>query len=265
MTVTLSAQSTAALVATLRGAGCVFAEDEAALLRDAAASADELAAMTARRVAGEPLEYVVGWAEFRGLRVALEPGVFVPRQRTSFLVDRAAALIAPGAVVVDLCCGAGAIGAALAAEVAGLELYAADIDPAAVRCARRNLAGVAAEVYEGDLFAPLPASLRGRVRVLVANVPYVPSGEIALMPPEARDHEPRTALDGGVDGLDVLRRLAAGAREWLAPGGHVLVEANARQAVRATDILAGAGLAASAVTSDDPPATVVTGTAKAAN
>src|SRR5262245_29444624 len=128
-----------AIVNRLRAAGCVFAEDEARLLVGAARSPADLAAMVDRRAAGLPIEYVVGWAEFAGLRVAVAPGVFVPRRRTEFLVDQAAALTRPGAVVVDLCCGSGAVGAALAAAVEGIELHAADIDPAAVRCARRNL------------------------------------------------------------------------------------------------------------------------------
>jgi release factor glutamine methyltransferase len=163
----------------------------------------------------------------------------------------------PGAVIVDLCCGAGAIGAALAAAVAGAEVHAADVDPAAVRCARQNLP--AGHVYQGDLYGPLPARLRGRVQVLAANVPYVPTGEIRYLPPEARVHEPSAALDGGQDGLDVLRRVAAGALAWLAPGGHLLSETSERQAPLAGEVLAAAGLAARVVSSDDLGATVVIG------
>ena len=133
-------------------------------------------------------------------------------------------------MIVDLCCGAGAIGAALAAAVDRAEVHAADIDPAAVRCARLNLPGPRGHVYQGDLYEPLPAGLRGRVAVLAANVPYVPTGEIGFLPPEARTHEPRAALDGGADGLDVLRQVAAGAPGWLAPGGHLLIETSERQA-----------------------------------
>src|SRR5262245_14046456 len=193
--------------------------------------------MVAARVAGQPLEHIVGWADFCGLRIAVDPGVFVPRRRTEFLVRRAVALLrhrcdgGPLPVLVDLCCGSGAVGAAVAAAVSGqVEVHAADIDPAAARCARRNLDPVGGAVYEGDLFDPLPASLRGRVDVLVANVPYVPSDEIALMAPEARLHEPRVALDGGADGLDVARRVLARAADWLIPGGHVLFETGAHQA-----------------------------------
>ena len=247
-----------AVVLRLRAAGCVFAEDEAGLLVEAAATPAELAALIARRVAGEPLEHLLGWAEFCGLRVVVGPGVFVPRRRTGFLVRQAAALAVPGAVVVDLCCGSGAVGAALAAAVEGIELHAADVDPVAVAFARRNLGN--AEVHEGDLFDALPGALRGRVNVLVANVPYVPSGSIALMPLEARDHEPRVALDGGRDGLDVVRRVSAGAPVWLGPGGALLFESSAGQAPRAVEIVAAAGLAPRVVSDDERGATVVVGT-----
>jgi release factor glutamine methyltransferase len=113
----MTAADEAAVIIRLRAAGCVFAEDEARLLISAARTPAELDAMVARRTAGLPLEQVLGWAEFCGLRIAVAPGVFVPRRRTEFLVRQAAELARPGAVIVDLCCGAGAIGAALAAAV----------------------------------------------------------------------------------------------------------------------------------------------------
>ena len=247
----------AALVRELRAAGCVFAEEEARLLVSAARDAADLARLVARRVAGAPLEQVVGWAEFCGLRIAVAPGVFVPRRRTALVVRESAALAAPGSVVVDLCCGTGAVGAALAAAVPGIDLHAADVDPAAVRCARRNLPGV--PVHEGDLFAALPAGLRGRVRVLTANVPYVPTPAVALLPPEARDHEPRAALDGGADGLAVARRVVEGATRWLAPGGGVLFECGEAQVPAAVDVVTSAGLRARPVTDDDLAASVVIG------
>jgi release factor glutamine methyltransferase len=263
--VTEARSAEAMLVARLRAAGCVFAEDEARLLVSAARTPDELARMADRRVAGWPLEQVVGWAEFCGLRVVMEPGVFVPRRRTELLVTEARAVLAGCAsdrrsppVVVDLCCGSGAIGAAVVAGVAWVELYAVDIDPAAVRCARRNLA--TAQVLEGDLFAPLPETLRGRVDVVVANTPYVPTDELALMPAEARLHEPRVALDGGADGLAVQRRLIAEAPAWLMPGGHLLVETSARQAEQAANAFAHNGFAATVARSDELDATVVIGT-----
>lgn len=247
------------IVSRLRAAGCVFAEDEARLLLDAARTPADLTAMVDRRVVGLPLEHVVGWAEFRGLRIAVEPGVFVPRRRTEFLVGQAAALARPRSVVVDLCCGSGAVGAALVAALDRIELHAADIDPVAVRCARRNI-GAGGRVYEGDLYQPLPTTLRGRVDVLVANVPYVPTGQIDLLPAEARLYEPHTALDGGADGLDVLRRVSADAPRWLAPGGHLLVETSRYQASRAVGIVAGDGLVPQVVRSEEPQATVVVGT-----
>jgi release factor glutamine methyltransferase len=268
----------AAAVTRLRAAGCVFAEDEAQLLISAARTPAALAAMVERRAAGPPLEHVLGWAEFCGLRIAVDPGVFVPRRRTEFLVRRAAALARRAAaptgpdptgpdptgqravVVVDLCCGSGAVGAALAAALGQVELHAADIDPAAVRCARRNVAAAGGQVYQGDLYRPLPARLRGRVDILAANVPYVPSGDVGLLPPEARAHEPRVALDGGADGLDVLRRVAAGAPHWLAPGGHLLVETSERQAPRAAEAVGRDGLIPRIARSVRLNATVVIGT-----
>lgn len=247
------------VVTALRAAGCVFAEDEARLILAAARTPDELAAMVDRRVTGLPLELVLGWAEFRGLRVAVEPGVFVPRRRTEFLVEQALAHAPDASVVVDLCCGSGAVGAALAVALGKVELHAADIDPAAVRCARRNVAAFDGQVHAGDLFEALPDSLRGRVGILAANVPYVPTGEVGLLPAEARDHEPLVALDGGPDGLDVLRRVAAEAPRWLAPGGCVLAETSERQAPTALEAFTGGGLSARLLASEELYATVVIG------
>jgi release factor glutamine methyltransferase len=251
----------AAVTTALRAAGCVFAEDEARLLIAAARSPQEVAGMVERRAAGLPLEHVVGWAEFMGLRIAVDPGVFVPRRRTEFLV-RCALAAAAGTrpVVFDLCCGSGAVGAALASALNPPELHAADLDPAAVRCARRNLAPYGGSVHEGDLFQPVPAALRGRIGLLAANVPYVPTGSIGLLPPEARDHEAPMALDGGPDGLDVLRRTAAGAPPWLAPGGMLLFETSERQATDAVRIVRAAGLLPAVAADEDLGATVVTGT-----
>jgi release factor glutamine methyltransferase len=252
-----------ALVRALRGAGCVFAEQEADLLLAAAAAAradaGRLARLLARRVAGEPLEQVLGWCEFDGLRVTAAPGVFVPRRRTEFLVAQAARLARPGALVVDLCCGSGAIGLAVHHRLGGVVLHAADVDPVAVECARANLAAIGAQVHGGDLFDALPAGLAGQVDLLVANVPYVPTGAIALLPREARLHEPARALDGGVDGLDLVRRVAAGAPRWLAPGGHVLVEVGADQAGPAGEAFTHAGLTTQLAHHADDDTVVVIG------
>jgi release factor glutamine methyltransferase len=244
------------IVARLRGAGCVFAEEEAELLAAAAGSPAELDDMTRRRVAGEPLELVVGWARFAGLRVTVAPGVFVPRRRTEFLARAAIECCPPEAIVVDMCCGAGAIGAAIAAARTGADIHATDIDPVAVACANANVPG---RVYQGDLFVPLPADLRGRVDVLVVNPPYVPTGQVPLLPAEAREHEPLLALDGGEDGLDVLRRVAREAPGWLAAGGHLLAETSRRQADRAVAAIAEAGLTPAVTVDADMGATVVIG------
>ncbi|MFT3969248.1 MAG: putative protein N(5)-glutamine methyltransferase [Micropruina sp.] len=249
------APSRAALVTALREAGCVFAEDEAALLL---AAPGPVAPLLARRISGEPLEQVLGWAAFDGLRITVRPGVFVPRRRSELLVRLAADGVRAGDVAVDLCCGSGALGAALCHRVPGLELHAADLDPGAVGCARSNLPGAA--VWHGDLWDALPGRLHGRVRVALANAPYVPSAAIALMPAEARDHEPRLTLDGGGDGLDVHRRIAAAAHEWLAPGGRLLIEVARAQAGQAVTLFERAGLRAAVHTDDDWDATAVVGT-----
>ncbi|AGP58001.1 putative protein N(5)-glutamine methyltransferase [Streptomyces rapamycinicus] len=256
-----------AVVTRLRAAGCVFAEDEARLILSMGHVPAEIDAMVDRRAAGLPLEHVLGWAEFRGLRISIDPGVFVPRRRTEFLVEQAVPLARPGAVVVDLCCGSGALGAALASGSGsgGVELYAADIDPVAVRCARRNVGAAGGTVYEGDLYEPLPAALRGRVDVLLANVPYVPTEEVGLLPPEARVHEARVALDGGADGLDVLRRVTAGAGGWLTPGGSLLFETSGRQAATAMAIVAEGGMEPRLAECDELDATVIIGTRPAAS
>jgi release factor glutamine methyltransferase len=241
----------------------VFAEDEARLLVAAARTGAELDTMVRRRAAGQPLEHILGWAEFCGLRIAVEPGVFVPRRRTEFLVREAAAVARRSQarpIVVDLCCGAAAVGAALAAIAGPVELYAADLDPVAVRCARRNLAMAGGQVFAGDLYAPLPPSLRNDVDILVVNAPYVPTRAVDLMPPEARLHEPLVALDGGPDGLDIVRRVVDQAPAWLASGGALLVETSSAQAPSVAEMMRDTGLAPNVSSSDDMDATVVTGT-----
>lgn len=279
------------LVAALRHAGCVFAEEEAAILLEAAESADELAAMLALRVQGQPLEHIVGWAQFYGLRIRVAPGVFVPRRRSEFLVARALAVLSidgrlgegdfrgPASspplptsgshrpVVLDLCCGSGAIGVAVAhalerQESPGFHLHAADIDPAAVACAAENIVSVHGTAYCGDLFAALPETLRGEIDMIVANAPYVPADAIAFMPVEARIYEPDAALNGGVDGLEMHRRIAAEAPQWLGPGGVLLLESSRRQASATASILASQGFSVSVASNVVLQGTVVTGRMK---
>ena len=251
-------QALPAVTTALRAAGCVFAEDEARLLVEAARSARDLDRLVAARSAGIPLEHLLGWAEFCGRRVVVAPGVFVPRRRTELLVREAARRARPGDVVVDLCCGSGAVGVAVAAAVAGVRLHLSDVDAAAVACASEN-AGPTARVHHGDLYDALPSALRGAVAVLAVNAPYVPTDAIALMPLEARTHEPRIALDGGPDGLDVQRRVVASARRWLVPGGHLLIETSREQAEQTLTLMTVAGLAAQVVRSAALDATVVVG------
>jgi release factor glutamine methyltransferase len=253
-----------AVEAELRAAGCVSAGAEARwLLEEAMELAPgefggrggdtvpeparaRLAAMTARRAAGEPLQYVVGWAPFGPLRLAVGPGVFVPRPETEGLAELAAVRLRAQPeprVAVDLCTGCGAVACFLADTVPGARVLATELDPGALAWAERNAARHGVELAAGDLDQPLPPEEAGRVRVLTANVPYVPSDQIELLPRDVRDHEPRLALDGGPDGLDVLRRVAALAPGWLAVGGVLLSEIAEDQGADAVRVLADAGLA----------------------
>lgn len=240
------------IVERLRAAGCVFAEEEAALLLAATDDPATLEAMVRQRVAGDPLEYVLGWAEFAGLRITVDPGVFVPRPRSEALVREAVARGRSGATIIDVCCGTGAIGLAVATALGG-ELYSTDLDPAAVANARKNVD----RVFQGDLFEPLPAGLAADLVVFVA--PYVPTDAIALLPREARLYEPLSTLDGGADGLDVVRRVVAEAPAWLVSGGYLVTEVSEGQADAVAATLESTGFAASVVRDDETDTTVVIG------
>lgn len=247
-----------AVVAHLTAAGCVFAEDEARHLVRAARSHAELDRLVERRVSGEPLEVVIGWAEFCGRRISLDSGVFVPRRRTEFLTRQACRVLHAGDTALDMCCGSGAVGAVIQTMIENVEVYAADVDVAAVKCARRNI-GAPDRVFEGDLFDPLPLHLRERLDVIVANAPYVPTASIRLMPPEARLHEPLASLDGGPDGLDIQRRIIADASPWLRPGGHLLVETSAHQMHTTVEIFRSEGYFTQPMHYEDTASTVVIG------
>lgn len=219
--------------------------------------------MVERRISGEPIEQIVGWAEFLGIRVSVEEGVFVPRIRSEPLALAALAALPGGRpVVVDLCCGAAPIGMALIAS-RPVELYCSDIDPRAAACARKNIAGHG-EAYVGDLYETLPDSLRGRVDLIVANAPYVPSADLATLPREAREHEPILALDGGADGTSIQRRIAVEAGDWLRPGGILLTETSATQSEAVSAHFVAAGLEPSIALDESYEVAVISGSRPAA-
>ena len=226
------------LVAALRRAGCVFAEEEAAVLRESAESAADLERLARARAEGAPLEQLVGWVEFGGLRLRVGPGVFVPRQRTHLLTEVAiAAVEAAGRhstqrsppVFVEAFAGVAPIAAAVRVAHRSAEVHVTDLDEAALRYARMNLDD-AAGLHPGSVLRGLPDRLAGRVSVLAAVPPYVPDGEAGFLPHEARDFEPSAALFGGTDGLDAARSLICEAPQWLTPYGTVLVEMHSAQA-----------------------------------
>ena len=223
------------------------AEEEAALLQAAAAHPDDLESLVRRRTAGEPLAWLVGGVDFCGLRLRVHPGVYVPRWQTEALAERALSLLPPDGVAVDLCAGAGAIAAVLRARRPAATVIATDIDPAAVACARAN--GV--EALLGDLDTPLPPELQGAVDVITAVVPYVPADELVFLPRDVVAFEPRRALDGGRDGLEVLCTVAGRSARWLRPGGWLLLEIGGRQAPAVIAAMEAAGLGQCTIMRDE--------------
>jgi release factor glutamine methyltransferase len=222
--------------AELRRAGCVAARDEAVELLAAAAKGDgrALRELVARRSAGEPLAWLVGSARFCGRRVRVCPGVYVPRPQTEALVREAIARLPRRGLAVDLCTGSGAVALAVARARPRARMLATEIDERAAACARGN--GVA--VYVGDVAAGLPGGIRGRVDLVTAVAPYVPTDELRLLPRDVIAYEPRRALDGGADGADVLRRVVVEAAGLLRPGGSLLLELGGREAGLLAPLLA---------------------------
>lgn len=220
-------QELVATTARLRAAGCVAAEEEAALVVGrAGGDPDRLRDLIARRCTGEPLAWLIGSVPFCGETVVVHPGVYVPRWQTEPMATEAVDRLPERGSAVDLCTGAGAIATVLARRRPAARVVATEIDPTALACARAN--GV--EVLEGDLAAPLPDELRGTVDVVTAVVPYVPTGELRLLPRDVLAHESRRALDGGDDGTDLLVRAASEATELLRSGGSLLLELGGDQA-----------------------------------
>lgn len=200
-----------------------------------------------RRAAGEPLQYVTGEMPFRHLVLKVRPGVFIPRPETEMLVDEVLHALpterAP--LVVDLCAGSGAVAVSIAYEREDAEVYSTEVVPETAEVARENAqrSGVGERVHilGGDLFAPLPEDLAGRVDVLVSNPPYIPTADVDRLPREVLAFEPRVALDGGVDGLDVFRRIIAEAPRWLVSGGLLALELDETRVAQAVRELADAG------------------------
>ena len=186
-----------------------------------------------RRLAGEPLQYVLGRWSFRGLDLVVDPRVLIPRPETEVVAEVALAEARRSggpSTVADLGTGSGALALALAAELPEAEVWATDVSPAALGVARANLAALspsaASRVHfaEGMWYEALPARLRGRLRVIVSNPPYVTEAEFADLPAEVRDHEPAGALVAGPTGRECLELLVAGGLEWLEPGGALVLE-----------------------------------------
>lgn len=214
------------MAARLARAGFVAAEEEAAeILEATAAGVAPLEDLVARRLAGEPLAWIVGQAAFDNLEVRVSPGVYVPRGQTVELARRAAAMLPRTGTAVDLCTGSGAVALALQRARPLARVLATDIDARAVACARGN--GV--DALHGDLFDPLPNGLAGAVDVVTAVVPYVPTPALGLLPRDTLTFESRAHYDGGPDGTDCLRRVLVGARGFLRPGGAVCLELGAGQ------------------------------------
>jgi release factor glutamine methyltransferase len=237
-----------ALTALLAGAGFVAAEEEAAeLLASAAGDTELLDSLVGRRLTGEPLAWISGTARFCGVEVRIDPGVYVPRWQSEPLARRAVLRLPATGVAVDLCTGSGAIAKVLLAARPGARVVATDVDERAAACATAN--GV--EAHRGDLFDPVPRSLEGRVDVVVAVVPYVPTPALPLLPRDTLAFESRLSHDGGHDGTDVLRRVLVESRRFLRRGGGVLLELGGRQAQALDEDLGRLGYTDGTVLADD--------------
>ena len=225
----------AALAELLADAGFVAAEDEAdELLARAAGDAALLDALVARRLTGEPLAWITGSVAFCGLEVRVDPGVYVPRCQSEPLALRAVQRLPEGGAAIDVCTGAGAVAKTLMARRPGARVVGTDVDERAVACARRN--GVDARL--GDLLAPLPRALEGRVDVVVAVVPYVPTPDLPLLQRDTLTFESPLSYDGGEDGTALLRRVVADSPRFLRRGGALLLELGGEQADALRDDLA---------------------------
>lgn len=210
-----------------------------------------LESMVARRLAGEPLQYVLGRWGFRGLDLAVDPRVLIPRPETEGVVEVALAELdrATGGTgagrVLDLGTGSGAIALSICAERVRAQVWAVEVCPDAVKVARANAAGLGRAaarltILEGSWFEPLTPELRATFDLIVSNPPYVAEGD--QVEPVVAEWEPAGALWSGSDGLDAMREILADVSDWLAPGGSFVCEVDPRRAEVAADLVAGAGL-----------------------
>ncbi|MBA3990024.1 MAG: HemK family protein methyltransferase [Propionibacteriales bacterium] len=243
-------------VRLLRAAGCAFAEREAQGIFAAFTDPHDRSVAVERRCSGLPLEYVVGVAEFAGITVAIGPPAFIPRRRAEALVDTAVELTEADVAArppraLDLGCGCGAIAAALTSRLPGADVHATDIDGDALLHARTNSATFGFTLHQGDWWSSLPTSLSGGFDLVVAHLPYVPTGELVSLPRDFRDHEAMAALDGGADGLDPWRAVARGAGRWLEADGVLLTQVGERQVGEAVRIATSQGLVAQSIWPDD--------------
>ena len=221
-----------------------------------AVAAGRMAELVGRRVAGEPLQYVLGRWAFRRLELAVDPRVLIPRPETEVLAELALAEVdrVGARVAVDLGTGTGALALALATERPGLEVWGTDVSADALAVAEANRAAVARDrrvsFVGGSWYEALPAELEGRVDVIVSNPPYVSEAEMAGLPAEVRDWEPRGALCSGPDGLEDVAAIVRGAGPWLASPGVVLVEMAPDQTGRAAQLARDAGFGDVAICHD---------------
>ena len=228
----------ATLAALLSSAGFIAPEDEAdELLACAAGDVGLLDSLVARRLTGEPLAWIIGRVWFCGLEIHVDPGVYVPRSQSEPLARRAVDRLPGNGTAIDLCTGSGAIARTLMSNHPGARVVASDLDGRAVACATKN--GV--EAYVGDLFAPLPRTIEGRVDVVVGVVPYVPTPALPFLQRDTFAFESPLAYDGGRDGTEVLRRVLTDTPRFLRLGGALLLELGGEQAGALGDALARLG------------------------
>jgi release factor glutamine methyltransferase len=238
----------ASVTQLLSDAGCIAAREEAdELIRAAAGNPDVLGDLVSRRTSGEPIAWLTGSVTFCDVELFVAPGVYVPRRQTEPLARRAATLLPSAGVAADLCTGVGAIAAVLAAAVPTARVAATEVDELAVRCARRN--GV--DVFEGYLDDPLPREFEHHVDVMTAVVPYVPTASLRLLPRDVQAFEPRLALDGGADGMDLLAEVVRRSARWLRHGGWILLELGGDQADPMGELLLDCGFTGRDVMADE--------------